>query len=750
MNKKSLLFVSLFSAIAFAGVGIEEQQAQLAQIKERQDSLSEYASSTVIGKDDSPVSLSGDFFTRVRNMDFSKTSILFEGGNKARTFFDAGLSLELGVNPNSFVTFWATLFFPFDFSGYFTNSTACEPNKLPNNYPCKMQTHHSLDFYSTSMWENVTVGIDVRGGEFGARLSAGGVLWTNFSPLTVWERQAWPQFISQFETYEWERNVSTYYKEKSFKLVEEGGRAFWSNRDFGGLWLDIYKMPFGLTGQLLLSQAKGDDQGTRDGIRALGSQPGEVELAGTLDFRSDVLAARVAKNDIGPMALGLNFVGVLHDRDIAYEINSAAGTDFMGSSRLPNNPYLNDNYVASMDIKGNINPKLYITLDIALSLDDSTNYVWDPEGIVGGSRHVEQNTYYKDRTTSSPEFAVHAKVQNKYLIPAVLEASYIMPNFYSPYGMTDYGRNRTWRKDLMPLGAGAYRYAPNLMGANIKLTPEFNRGRFNVIYAQHRQVEAGKDVLIFPYRLTGRNQWEATASWSKYNPALRYDDGYDPDSWAKYYNRVGGGKDFVKENYLGGLRGGTWEMWEYFGNFESIRDAANGNLTQTAKWSSVLAFDMGYDIGHWFGTDRNIFLAANTALSSISGSINPVPYSEKASETMLWSWFLQAEPAFAITDNLHGILIAGLEIFRAPNVYGYSVVGQGNSSDPVTLIKGVPVYQFMPINYLETAYGAGFDWDFAPRAGLHVRYKYATHRDETNPINDWKGHFINAETKVWF
>jgi hypothetical protein len=747
MDKKSFLFVSLFSVAAFAGPGLEEKQAQLAQINERQDSLAEYASSTIIGKDDSPVSMSGDFYTRVRNLEFTKMSSLFSNGNKARTFFESGLTLDLGVNPNSYLAFWANLFFPFDFSGYFTNETACKPNQLPNNYPCKLQTHHSLDFYSTTLYESVTAAVDVRGGEFGARLTMGGVLWTAFSPLTVWERQAWPQFVSQFETYEWERNVSTYYKEKTFKLVEEGGRAFWSNREFGGLWLDIYKLPLGLSGQVVFSQAKGDDQGSRDGARALNSQLGEVELSGTLDFRSDVLASRIAKNDIGPMALGLNFVGVWNDRDIAYEQKSSLVTDFIGSSRLQNDPFLNDNYVISADIKGNITQKLYIVLDLATSFDDSTNYVKDETGLIAGG--IEQDTYYKDRTTSKPEFAIYAKIQNKYGIPAVVEASYIMPEFYSPYGMTDYGRNRTWRKDLMPLGAGAYRYTPNLMGANVKLTPEFNRGRFNVIYAQHRQVEAGKDVLIFPYRLTGRNQWEATASWAKYNPALRYDDAF-PNAWTRYHARAAGNKTYVKDNSLGGVRGGTWEMWEYFGNFESVKDAASGNITETAKWSSVLAFDMGYDIGHWFNTDRNIFLAANTSFSSISGSINPIPYSETASKTMLWSWFFQAEPAFAITENLHGILIGGFEIFRAPNVYGYSLVSQGNLDDVFAGDKARPVYQYMPINYLETAFGAGFDWDFAQRAGLHVRYKYATHRDENNSINDWKGHFINTEVKVWF
>lgn len=749
MDKKIFLFVSLLCSLAFAGPGLEEKREQLAQINDRQDSLAEYATSTVIGKDDSPVSMSGDFYTRVRNMDFTKMSSLFSNGNKARTFFESALTLDLGVNPNSHLTFWANLFFPFDFSGYFTNDLACEPNQVPNNYPCKLQSRHSMDFYSATLYESVTAGVDIRGGEFAARLAMGGVLWTAFSPLSVWERQAWPQFVSQFETYEWERNVSTYYKEKTFKLVEEGGRAFWSNREFGGIWLDIYKLPFGITAQLVFSQAKGDDQGTRDGTRGLNSQAGEVELAGTLDFKSDVLAARVAKSEIGPMTLGANFVGVWNDRDIAYEQTSKPNTDFMGSSRLPEpyDPYLNDNYLVSLDVKGNITPKLYIALDFAASLDDSTVYIRGDRSVIPGT--IEQDTYYDDRTTSSPEFAVYAKIQSKYGIPAVMEASYIRPEFYSPYGMTDYGRNRTWRKDLMPLGAGAYRYTPNLMGANVKLTPEFNRGRFNVIYAQHRQVEAGKDVLIFPYRLTGRNQWEATASWAKYNPALRYDDAFT-NSWTRYQSRVAGDKTYVKDNSLGGVRGGTWEMWEYFGNFDSVKDAANGNITETAKWSSVLAFDMGYDIGHWFGTDRNIFLAANTAISSISSSVNPLPYSEDAFETMLWSWFFQAEPAFAITPTLHGVLIGGVEIFRAPNVYGYSLVKQGNTSDVLTGDNGVPIYQYMPINYLETAFGAGFDWDFAPRAGLHFRYKYATHSDENNTINDWAGHFINTEVKVWF
>lgn len=720
MNKKGFLFVFLLSAVAFA--------AEL-------DSLSEYASSTVTGKDDSPVSMSGDLVMRMRNYNLTEFAPM-QDRDRYRTVFDAGLSTFLGVNPNSFVSFWTNIFLPMNFSGYYTDKTACEPSSFSHNSPCKMRYNHSMDFYSSVLQENITAGIDVRGGEFGATLKAGGVLWTNTSPLTVWERQFTPQYVSQYETYEWERNVSTYYKEKSFKPVTEGGRAFWSNRSFGGLLLDIYQMPFGLQGQLLLSQTQDDDQGTRDGLRSMNNQKGEVEGLGTLDFRSDVFMARLAKKDVGPMVLGVNFLGTQNDRDIIYE--TPGSFDRMGATG-GSNPHLIDYAVGSMDIKGNINPNFYIALDIAVSVDDSIKFKRDVSGVVSGG--YEQDNV--DTKHSDANFAIYLKAQSKYGVPITSEIAYIGPDFYSPYGMTDYSRNRTWRKDQIPLGAGAYRYAPNLAGVNFKIEPEFNRGRFNVMYAQHRQVEKGADVVVFPYRLNGRQMWELTTQWSKYNPGIiLYEDLKDYET---YRARVGGQSVGMvrKDGQDGGLRGGVWEVWEYFGNYESASDAASKNMTKNAKWSSVLSIDMGYDIAHWFGTDRNIMLAANTALSSISSSITPLPYSDNASSgTILWGWYFQAEPTIAITPNLHGLLIGGVELFRAPNVYGYTLAKQGSGT--------TQIFEYMPINYKETALGMGFDWDFAPRAGLHFRYKWATHDDETNKINNWKGHIVSTETKVWF
>ena len=725
MFKKVLLLVSVPVMAVFA---LEQ---------ERLDSLAEYASSTVIGRDDSPVSMSGDFFVRARNVSFNVMPPYFLL-DRERTYVDAGLSLALAVTPNSHVSFWTDVFFPMDFTGYYSNNATCKPNQLADNAACKMNYRHDLNLGSTGLRENILAGVDVRGGEFGASFKAGGVLWTNTSPLVVWERQFTPQYVSVYETYEWERNVSTYYKEKSFRPVTEGGRAFWSNRSFGGLLLDIYKMPFGLSGQVMFAQTADDDQGSRDGLRSMNNQVGEAEGLGTLDFRSDVYMFRLAKDNIGPMAVGFNYLGTYQDRDIMYE---RPGTfDRMGDTDPGKNPNLINYMVGSVDVKGNITPKFYIHLDMGLSVDDSVVFQRTPAGI---TEPWEQDNFRGQR--SDPALAVYLKAQSKYGIPLTTEISYISPDFYSPYGMTDYSRHRSWRKDQIPLGAGAYRYTPNLAGANVKIEPEFNRGRFNVTYSQHRQVEAGNDAISFPYRLNGRALWEATPHWSKYNTAVRLFE--DLTGYSTYRSRIGGVTAFRKDDPSGGQRGGVWEIWEYFGNYENVSDAKNQTMSRHAKWSSVLNIDMGYDIGHWFNTDRNIMLSAVTALSSISTDITPLPYSEDASKgTMLWGWFLQAEPAVAITENLHGLLIAGVELFRAPNVYAYELNGLQTGalqSDPNIIMH-------LPINYRETALGAGFDWDFAPRAGLHVRYKYATHKDETNPLNNWKAHMVNAETKVWF
>src|SRR5690606_10926347 len=154
---------------------------------------------------------------------------------------------------------------------------------------------------------------------------------------------------------------------------------------------------------------------------------------------------RLAKQKLfGSMTLGGNYMGVFFDEGIVYE------PEFQQNFK-DTDPYLLNSQVASIDIKGNINPKFYIMSDIALSWADST--IFQP--VKDLSQFFEKGTYTEK--TASPELGVYVKMQDKHLdfLPTTVELIYLSKDFFSPYGMSDPTRLRSWRKDEMYLNAGA-------------------------------------------------------------------------------------------------------------------------------------------------------------------------------------------------------------------------------------------------------------------------------------------------------
>ncbi|MDR2731636.1 MAG: hypothetical protein LBB36_00275, partial [Fibromonadaceae bacterium] len=688
--KEKFLF-GLFFLVSFV-FAESDAESKLQQVEERLDSLGEYASSTVIGKDDSPVAISGDFAVRFGHMDYTKTAIL-QGNEGMRTFVNSALNASIVVSPASFLTLFSNLYLPFDFSGFFTNDHAITPNR--ENFGSsaggtgeRVQWFHPAnDFYGASIAENMLVGMDMRGGAFGATLLMGGVIWTTQSPLTVYERETSPRFVSQYELYEEEKVVSTYYKEKTFKPVKEGGRAFWTNRSFGGILLDVHTLPYNFKGQFLLSQPNSVDIGTRDGMRLNTRDNSENAMVGTYDYRGTVIGGRLAKEKIdfsqASLTLGANYMGVSFDPGQIYEID-VYNYDFI---KYPDSSLKFENlHIASIDLKGNINPQLFLAFDLALSWDDTT--VFRPtEGCMLGTRGV--NCYDANENSSSrskPVFGFYAKVQSKHWEPTTLELIYLPKDFYSPYSMANPDRVSAWRKDQFYAGAGTFRYGPNMTGLNIKLEPEFNRGRFDLQYGIHRQIEEGADIVNFKYNLVGRYLWETSTSWTKHKPFFKADSGYS-ESTRRYTYRLAGTPyqtKFKLGDQSGGLRSGYGETWDAFvpyenaqdafycaqkdyysnydanGNYTGYKDGVNCNMPTNVKWNSTVAIDMGYDIGHWFGTNRSIMLSLYTALSGVSTSFVPVAYTDKYENDMLmWNWFAQSEPAIASTPNFHAILIFG-------------------------------------------------------------------------------------------
>ncbi|MDR1759968.1 MAG: hypothetical protein LBR60_05510 [Fibrobacter sp.] len=747
------LFSTLVATVISASWALAPE-AQLDSVSAQLDTLSSNMESTLLGKDDLPLAVSGYMAFRVKNFEYYEAS-QFQASDKARTSVDALLQTSIVAMPNSYLTLWANLALPFDLSGSYTNRFSTNPTANPANHEEKVLYNHNTDYYGSYINEEMNVGVDVRAGVFGAFITAGGVIWANASPLTMWERETNPRFVSQYELFEDERVVSTYYKEKTFKPVKEGGRAFWTNRSFGGLFINFYQLPYDLKLQGMLSQPSDMDPGTRDGLTMYGGQPGELEMVGDYSFRGDLYHGRLSKEKLGDMTLGLNYMGMVFDDAIIYE------PEFNNQFKLlGRDPSLLNTHVASIDLKGNLTPKFYLMADVALSITDSVNFTYI------GSASKNPSGYEKGTHTggiSTPQLGVYVKAQSKHIenLPITLEGIYLSKDFFSPYSMTNPSRFLSWRKDEFALNSGSLRYSPNMAGANLKFEPVFNRGRFDVQYGQHRQVEAGQDVIVFNYRLNGRAMWESSNSWTKHKPLFWADSGNGVPNG--YTERAGviyptGSLGVKMDRQQGGLYGGTWEMWESFVAYENPEQVVDGEVPSHAKWSSFLSIDAGYDIGHWFGTDRSIMMAGYASLSGVSKSIAPLAISESQKDMMLWSFYGQFEPAIAVVPTFHVVGILGFETWRAENAYTLTPVSVvttggaalGNTSVYYPMLNGHYVVEKAPINYMQTALGFGFDWDFSERAGLHVRYKWMTHSDEAISANDWKAHYIAAETKVWF
>lgn len=723
-----------------------EKQLEIAE--GNMDNIAENLESTMMGKDDAPLAVSGFMAFRLKNFSYPDASE-YLSSDKARLAVDAIFKANIVAMPNSYMTLWTNFTFPFDLSGLFSNNLGSQPTGVPTSNE-RVLFDHSTDYYSSTVDEEMNFGIDIRAGVFGAYVTAGGVIWANSSPLTMWERETMPRFAWVYETFEDEKTVSTYYKEKVFKPVKEGGRAFWTNRSFGGVFVSAYQLPFDMTAQAMVSQPADMDIGTRDGLRMYGGQPGELEMSGDYDLRGAVYHGRLAKNKIADnLSIGLNYMGVVFDEAVIYE------PEFYSQyNALSVDPYIMNTHVASIDFKGNITPKLYLMADVALSMTDSLKY-YKATGAKDISGY-EKSSY--ETEWSTPQVGVYVKAQSKYLEgwPMTLEAIFLPKDFYSPFSMSNPSRFLAWRKDEFALNSGSMRYAPNMAGINLKIEPEFNRGHLDIQYGLHSQIEDGDDVLLFNYRLNGRNLWESTNSWTKHKPLFWADSGNA--NYNGYVERAGvltPGVGVKMTRQQGGLRGGTWEMWETFVAYENAQQIQDSVVPSHTKWSSYLSLAGGYDIGHWFGTDRNIVMSGYASISGVSKTIAPIAYSESQSDMLLWSFYGQFEPAIAVTPTFHVVGILGLESFRSE--YGYIIDYMANNIAKPTSTKpthyndvSTSVFRKAPINYLETAVGLGFDWNFAERAGVHVRYKWATHSDETEPDNDWSGHYIYAETKVWF
>jgi hypothetical protein len=351
--------------------------------------------------------------------------------------------------------------------------------------------------------------------------------------------------------------------------------------------------------------------------------------------------------------------------------------------------------------------------------------------------------------------ALFARIKSRYGVPVQADLAYIPKGFYSPFsfatpvdGFFPVGANLVGAGKFIGRGEGSP-YAQNMAGMFLSVSPKVGYGHLRFGYGQHFQPDAARDVLYFPYRLNGQDLNSTfQSSYNRWGNNL-----VDHSLTTGKYNRRLGDESFRTQEYqnpygpeAGGMRSDYLSIYEGFVPYESAAQA-DSNLTHPTniftrsafvpvhqKYAFNLEVDGALDVGPVIGYSRDLFLSGYCALNGVSSTFRPAAFSP--ADLMLWGLYLRAEPAIALAEKFYLLGLAGYENWRSDMAY---------MEDPAT---GEVIRK--PIDYVDFAFGGGFDWDFAARVGLHGRYKWMKHKDEFFSANDWTNSLVSAEIKMWF
>jgi hypothetical protein len=159
------------------------------------------------------------------------------------------------------------------------------------------------------------------------------------------------------------------------------------------------------------------------------------------------------------------------------------------------------------------------------------------------------------------------------------------------------------------------------------------------------------------------------------------------------------------------------------------------------KYTFNLELDAAYDIGRLLGHANDLLLGGYAALSGVATSFVPLAFGDGGRDMLLWSLLLRVEPAVALHPRFYLVGLAGLEVYRSHKTW---MARPGQADDRI------PVVEPVPLHFRDVAWGVGFDWEPADRAGLHGRVKWFSHADETYPDNSIQSVLGSAELKLWF
>jgi hypothetical protein len=824
------------------------------------DALESKVLTTLMFGGSSPVSFSGDarFKVQYHNLGFDAPDYMQADRTYLQSGWEGGENLvRLGmvVRPGRNTVLWSKIGFHHTLGGNYSNR---DYEMSPDGfipYPYR----HDKGRSSLTVSEDLSAGIAVRTTPASFWVRMGNTMWTEASPLTIWKSQP-RNFAWEYLPFEIEQPIARYY-EYNIAKGEKSGRAAWNKKPFNGINVESINLPANLYANFIYGTFERYDNFEREyvdfsndlGYADGGSAWGELKRHGIGDSYRHVIHGRLAKGKLlGDLTLGLNYVGINYRDDLLFAFKSNPDTyllltEFGGSDSV----FYKEPKVFSFDIKGPVNEQFSIHTDVALSMIDTTWWV-DPRPTEGLSPAAITNRFnvrrgdpglYTEKGSSSSDFvpAVYTKLGYHGFLPAELDLAYIGKGFYSPFSFASpmdaffaYGTNLMGAGKFIARGEGSP-YAQNMAGANLTLAPkqlQGSYGHFRVKYGQHFNIEKGRDILFFPYRLNGSDMFSVFhSSYNRWgNSTVDNSVGLNRQSYKgrlgdESFNHRTGDDPPPPGPGAGGLRSDFLSMYEGFVPYNSREEAFNnynvrrqkviandptqtsvrnqsfdqyyvlnnqgeleavsGKTTtswvpETKKYTFNLELDAAYDIGPFVGYRKDLFVGGYVGVSGVSSAVKPLSFTDDANDMLLWSLYARFEPAVALTKDFYILGLLGYENWRSKRSWMMvSLDGNDNVTgfiNPINSPENMTPKNFfeVPIDYLDLAYGIGFDWDMLSRVGLHGRVKWMTHEDrglnkfykkhkatiadsykedgkiKSTAKNDWSTPVISLEVKAWF
>jgi len=639
------------------------------------DDLEGKVQSTLVSGGSSPVSFSGEARLKVQyhNLGFDAPGYMATDRSYLQSGWDGNENIyRLGmvVHPGRNLVLWSKIGFQHTITGAGSKLVTPDGEGFIE-YPYR----HDKVRNSITIHEDMNAGIAVRTVPASFWVKMGNTLWTEASPLTVWKSQP-RTFAWEYLPFEVEQPIARYY-EYNIAKGEKSGRAAWNKKPFNGINVESINLPADIYANFVYGTFERYDNFEREYIDfagdlgyadgAEGKFPAKGHGIG--DSYRHVTHARLAKSKMfGDMIWGLNYVGIDYNDDILYMAsdNGFSKSDdhkypliveFRGNDSL----FVKEPKIFSTDIKGPIGNKFTIHADVAVSKVDT---VWfydtntthtDADRIGNGTIAPETGggrpDYYNSKGVSGNSFvpAVYTKLGYNGSLPVEADLAYIGKGFYSPFSFAvpqdaffAYGANLVGAGKFVARGEGSP-YAQNMAGVNLTFAPKLSGyGHLRLKYGQHFNVEEGRDLLFFPYRLNGSDMF--SFFHSSYN---RWGNGIIDNSVKAgrrtYKGRLGDESFVLASSYstnnairavagpgAGGLRSDFLAMMEGFVPYASREDAYNNWRLNT--------FDPSTTYGPVDGNDSKTSTILRQTFNYITYDSASASWSVDTAKTTNTSW----------------------------------------------------------------------------------------------------------------